>query len=119
MKSDVRDRVDISDPRLGRFSPSERRAILVHKYFMGTRLGYDPGLTAAIEDWESRHARIWREAKMQSDLQEQLREIERHKYFLSETAGHDVGWEFAIRDWMVKYAGTWRNCWEQTYESGG
>lgn len=119
MRSHVTDYAELSDARLSRFAPSERRAILVHKYFMGTTLGYDPGLELAIADWEKHHARIWREAKMQSDVQEQLKEIEKHKYILSQRAGCDVGWEFAIRDWMGKFAHTWRECWEQRPESGG
>jgi len=110
--------VVLSDPRLQQYAPSERRAILVHKYLLGTRLGFDPGLGRAIEDWEEHHARDWRERKMRSDVEEQLREIERHKYHLSEEAGYDVGWEFAIHDWMQKHADSWREHWEQHSASG-
>lgn len=112
------DRDLLSDPLLHSFPPSERRAILVHKYFLGIENGSDPGLAHAVASWERKHARAWRETKMESDFQAQLCEIEKHRHYLSEGAGHDVGWEFALRDWMREHAHGWREWWEQQRESG-
>ncbi|MEW6357945.1 MAG: DUF4032 domain-containing protein [Planctomycetota bacterium] len=108
----------LSDPLLERFPPSERRAILVHKYLLGVQLGADPGLSVTIESWEKNYARSWREAKIRADLEAQLHEIEKHKYFLSQRAGRDIGWEYAIRDWMRAHASGWREWREKQPESG-
>ncbi|NOZ20391.1 MAG: hypothetical protein GXP25_04800 [Planctomycetes bacterium] len=108
----------LSDPLLDRFPPSERRAILVHKYFLGIELAVDPGLPAAIKSWEKSYAQAWRERKMEADIKAQFREIEKHKYWLSEKAGGDVGWEYAVRDWIGAHASGWREWREQQPESG-
>lgn len=100
------------DPLLKRYSLSERRAILVHRYFLGIELKREPSLEDAIASWEARFARPWRREKALRDLAAQLREIERHKYHLSEKAGRDVGWEAAAADWVQTHASDWRDWWE-------
>ncbi len=104
----------ISDlPRdLRRYSPSEQRAILVHRYFLGIEHGREPTITETIASWETRFARQWRRKKAARDLGAQLKEIERHKYHLSEKAGKDVGWETAAKDWISHHASAWREWWE-------
>jgi hypothetical protein len=101
------------DLLLKRYSLSERRAILVHRYFLGIELKREPSLEDTIASWEGRFARSWRREKALRDVAAQLREIERHKYHLSEKAGRDVGWEAAAEDWVVTHAGGWREWWER------
>ncbi len=100
------------------YSPSEQRAILVHRYFLGLEYKKEPSIRDTIESWESRFAPAWRKEKAMRDLNAQLREIERHKYYLSEKAGEDVGWEAAAKDWIQTHAGAWRGWWENRPDSG-
>ena len=99
--------------QLSDYSPSEQRAIRVHRYYLGIEYRREPSIQETIQSWENRFARSWRRQKSLRDLQAQLREIERHKYFLSKTAGHDVGWEAAAKDWIGSHAGAWREWWEK------
>jgi len=103
---------DLVDPLLKCFSLSERRAILVHRYYLGLELKKEPPLSSAIESWETHFARPWRRQKALRDVAAQLAEIERHKYFLSQKAGRDVGWETAAADWIQSHACAWREWWE-------
>jgi hypothetical protein len=108
----------LEDPLLGNYPPSERRAILVHRYFLGIEWGYDPGTEAAVASWEAHVASIWRRTKLRRDTQEQLRHIARHQAFLSEAQGRAIDWNEAAADWARKHAAAWRESWEQTPEAG-
>ena len=108
----------LNDPLLRDYCPSERRAILVHRYFLGLEIERSPGLAEAIDSWEQRVAKGWRREKMRRDAEAQLFEIEKHKYFLSKQAGCDVGWDVAAHDWITQHAPAWRAWWEKLPESG-
>jgi hypothetical protein len=103
---------ELSDPILTHYSPSERRAILVHRYFLGIEMRRQPSLSDTVRSWETTFARPWRRQKALRDVAAQLREIEHHKYHLSEKAGRDIGWEAAAVDWIQTHACAWRNWWE-------
>ncbi len=94
------------------YMPSERRALLNHKYFLGIERGYDPPITEAIESWESRFARDWRTRKMRRDAEVQIREIERYRQRLSAERGVDVSFHEAARLWVDKCECAWRLRWE-------
>jgi hypothetical protein len=108
----------LEDPLLANYPPSERRAILVHRYFLGIEWGYDPGTEAAVASWEAHVALTWRRTKLRRDTQEQFRQIEHHRAFLSETQGRNVDWNEAATDWARNHAAAWREHWEQTPEAG-
>ena len=93
---------------LGPYGVSERRAILVHKYYLGTQLGYDPGLGQAVTSWESRVAGHWRRERQIADCQAQLSEIERHREMLIRQRRADISMEEAGRDWILRFAAEWR-----------
>lgn len=107
---------ELDDPLLRPYPPSERRAIVVHKYFLGLDSDRDPGLATAIESWEQRHARDWRRRKKRREVEAQIAEIEKHKFYMSRRAGRDVGWEAAARDWISKHAAAWRSWWEGLFD---
>src|SRR5262245_56502161 len=69
---------DLCDPVLDHYSPSERRAILVHRYFLGIELRQQPSLADTVRSWETSFARPWRREKALRDVAAQLREIEQH-----------------------------------------
>ncbi len=113
------DRASVELPKeLSEYPPSEQRAILVHRYFLGIERKREPSIGDTIASWESRYARKWRREKAIRDLAAQLREIERHKYHLSQKAGRDVGWEAAAKDWIATHASAWREWWERQADSG-
>ncbi len=112
------DHPDYEDPLLARYLPSERRAILVHRYFLGIEYGLDPGLPAAIASWEGGVAADWRRKKMHADRVAQMTEVSRHRSQLSSTNGRDVGWEEALWDWVQHHAESWRHRWEATPAAG-
>ena len=95
-----------------RFLKAEFQAILVHKYYLSEKAGYDVGMGAAIADWQEKHAAAWRHARLRRELKEQLREIEQHKWIESEKAGRDLG-DQAVIDWVQRYAERWRRHWEE------
>jgi len=97
---------------LGDYSPSEQRAILVHRYFLGIERKREPSIADTIQSWESRFAQAWRRKKALLDVRAQLKEIERHKYLMSEHAKRDIGWEEAAKDWIQTHASAWRQWWE-------
>lgn len=103
---------ELTDPLLKRYCPSEARAILIHRYYLGLELKREPTLEDTIASWEARFARPWRREKALCDVAAQIREIERHKYHMSEQAGQDVGFETAAADWIRSHAKTWRDWWE-------
>jgi hypothetical protein len=108
----------LCNPLLAGYWPSERRAILVHRFFLSMEQKREVPLEESIQSWEQGPAKQWRSDKMRRDGREQLREIERHKYHLSQSAGYDVGWERAAQDWVEKHAAAWRSWWEGTPEAG-
>ena len=103
---------DLNDPLLVDYPPSERRAILVHRYYLGIELKKEPALSVAIRSWEDNHARPWRRKKTRNDVKAQLKEIQRHKDYLSQKTGEEVGWEEAASDWIRCHAEEWRDWWE-------
>ncbi|UCG15653.1 MAG: hypothetical protein JSV19_10205 [Phycisphaerales bacterium] len=112
------DHPDSNDPLLAKYLPSERRAILVHRYFLGIERQCDPGLPAAIESWEAGVAVVWRQKKMHGDRVAQMSEIDRHRSFLSSVRGREVGWDEAVSDWVRKHAEDWRRSWEESPAAG-
>jgi hypothetical protein len=100
-------------PLLAQYFPSERRAIVVHWFFLCADENRRVPGSEAIGRWEGGPAKSWRKRKFWEDMHVQLNEIDRHKYLLSEKAGRDVGWEFAAEDWIRKYSADWRAWWEQ------
>ena len=108
----------VDDPRLASYWPSERRAIIVHKYFLGVERGYGPTLEEAIASWEERHAHTWRCEKMRRDAEAQLALIERHREQLAREANRPVSFAEAARDWVQCHERAWRTAWEQSAVSG-
>ncbi len=109
---------DFQNPALSRYLPSERRAILVHRYFLGIERGADPGLVAAIESWESGVADEWRRKKMHADRVAQMTEIDRYRSELSAIQGREVDWNEAVWHWAQHRAEQWRQSWERTVAAG-
>lgn len=106
---------ELSSPLLAAYRLSERRAILVHKYFLGIDLGYDPGIEAAIASWESRFAEQWRRQRQLDDCQAQMEEIVDHRRRLSMICRREVSWEEAAHDWVHHHADQWRRQREQRF----
>ena len=46
----------MEDPILRGYPMLERKAILVHKYFLGLEMHQDPGVERAMRSWEIRYA---------------------------------------------------------------
>lgn len=109
---------DFQNPALSRYLPSERRAILVHRYFLGIEQGADPGLAVAIQSWEAGVADDWRRKKMHLDRLAQMTEIDRHRSELSTARGRSVDWNEAVWDWVQHHAEEWRQGWERTVAAG-
>ena len=100
------------------YRPSENRAILVHKYYLGIELGYDPSVEEATESWERNHALNWRNAKMRRDVEAQIREIDSHRDQLSKERGSEIAWEHAAKEWVSTREAQWREQWESTVSAG-
>lgn len=115
---ELRDIELLSHSLLKKYWFSERRAILVHRFYRSLELKREASLEETVRSWESGICIVWRRDKMRRDGQEQLKEIERHKYFLSQRLGYDVGWEVAAKDWIENHAAAWREWWEEQPESG-
>jgi hypothetical protein len=92
---------------LNDFPSSERYALLVHKWFLSERAGHDVGEALAIHDWLKHYAASWRKHRLEAELKEQRREMEKHRWIESEKACRDLGSE-AYRDWILRYAAAWR-----------
>jgi len=105
------------DRLLGCYQPSECRAILVHKYFLGIERGYDPPLPEVLESWEHHHAMRWRTEKMRRDARIQIREIENHRRHLSHQQGAPVDFRTAARDWVDNHEERWRADWERSADA--
>lgn len=108
----------MSHSLLAKYWPSERRAILVHRFFLSISLDRQAPLEETLRSWESGVCIPWRRDKMRRDSQQQLKQIEEHKYHMSQKAGHDVGWEVAATEWVEHHAAAWREWWETQPESG-
>ena len=103
---------------LVRYWPSERRAILAHRFFLSVEIKREATLEESVGSWESGACMAWRRDKMRRDGLQQLREIERHKYLVSQRLGYDIGAEAAAKDWIENHAAAWREWWELQPESG-
>lgn len=90
------------------FPRAERRAVLVHKWFLSERAGYDVGEEFAIRDWLKNFAAEWRHARLEVELKHQRREMEKHRWIESKKARRDLGAE-AYNDWILRYAAAWRD----------
>lgn len=108
----------LNDPLLAKYWPSERRAILAHRFFLSLDLKREATLQETLRSWEAGACVPWRRDKMRRDGQQQIREIERHKYLVSQKLGYDVGAETAATDWIEHHAAAWREWWEMQPESG-
>ncbi len=106
------------DVDLSVYRPSERRAILDHKYYLGIELGYDPSLCEVIRSWEENYACEWRRKKMRRDAEVQVKEIQRCKDELSRQWGRSVEFTEAIRVWLDEHEAEWRRRWESSPCSG-
>lgn len=100
------------------YLPSEVRALLEHKYFLGIERGYDPPIEEVIASWESRFATDWRAKKMRRDAEVQVREIESYRQLLATERGAAVTFREAARIWVDKCECEWRRCWEASTASG-
>lgn len=105
-------------PKLSSYWPSEQRAIIVHKYFLGIERGCDPSIEEAIESWEERHAHQWRCEKMRRDAEAQLAQIDAHQERMSKSQNRPVSFSEAARDWVHNHESNWRSSWEQTEHAG-
>ena len=99
---------ELAHPLLAGYDLPERKAILVHKYYLGLEMRNDPGLDCAIRSWETRYAALWRRQRHLCDCQEQIAEIEIHRTRMIELLGEPVSWEVAAHDWISQYAASWR-----------
>ncbi len=103
---------------LNQYRPSEYRAILVHKYYLGIERGYDPSFEEAIESWEQNHADDWRQQKMRRDVQAQIGEIDAYRDRVSKERGVTVQWEDAAKEWVNTREAKWRDQWEASSYAG-
>jgi hypothetical protein len=117
-QSELREIELLSHPLLVKYWPSERRAILAHRFFLSVEIKREASLDECVKSWESGACGPWRRDKMRRDGQQQLKEIERHKYLVSQKLGYDIGAEAAAKDWIENHAGPWREWWELQPESG-
>lgn len=98
--------------------PSEIRAVMEHKYFLGIELGFDPPMEMVIASWESRFACDWRARKMRKDAEVQVREIEAYRAKLSTEKGTPVTFRDAARLWVDRCECDWRKSWESSGQAG-
>lgn len=95
-----------TDSMLDGFSPCERHAILVHKYFLGIEWGRDPGLEEAIQHWKQYYERAWLDRVHRRAIDEQINAIRAHQI------EQNSDFETAAQEWIGKYATEWRQWWE-------
>lgn len=96
---------------LEELSFEEINSILVHKWLLSEKAGYDVGMEYAKNDFFNKHSSKWRQQKIKEDVAAQKHEILVHKWYLSEKFGYDVGIEKAAFDWInCGFAEHWRNC---------
>ncbi len=101
-----------------KYRPSEYRAILVHKYYLGIERGYDPTFEEVVESWEASHADDWRSRKMRRDVEAQIKEIEAYRTKISKERAVDVDWKDAAKEWVNTREAKWRDQWEATSYAG-
>jgi hypothetical protein len=99
---------DLANPLLADYDLAERKAILVHKYFLGIEMHSDPGLANAVQSWEASYAMLWRRQTHLCDCMDQIAEIELHRTRLMDALGRNISWETAAHDWITRYAADWR-----------
>jgi hypothetical protein len=105
-------------PLLKTYWPSERRAIVVHKFFLSIELQREATIEEAIKSWETGVCEPWRRDKLRRDCNAQIEEIEKHKYYMSQRLGQDVGWDTAAEDWVASHAAAWRE-WGEMQSGAG
>jgi hypothetical protein len=105
---------DLNSPLLAGYDLAERKAILVHKYFLGIEHRCDPGLGNAVASWEDHYAALWRKQTHLSDCMDQIAEIELHRSGMISMLGQPVSWEAAAHDWITRFAAQWRQGRQQT-----
>ncbi|GJM24096.1 MAG: hypothetical protein DHS20C16_05110 [Phycisphaerae bacterium] len=103
---------------VSQYRPSEYRAILVHKYYLGIEWNCDPTFEEAVDSWESNHADGWRNQKMRRDVQAQIGEIDAYRDRISKERGAEVSWEDAAKEWVSTREEKWRDQWEATSYAG-
>jgi hypothetical protein len=109
-KNDKKDQKEEKIPSLDELSFDEINAILLHKWYLSEKAGYDVGMEYAKNDFFKNHSKEWRAKKMKEDIEKQKEEIIKHKWYLSEKCGCDVGFTKAAMDWIESgYAEHWRN----------
>lgn len=108
----------LQHPLVRPFWPSERRAMLVHRFFLSMELRRQAAVEEVVASWERGAGSDWRRAKMRRDCEAQSREILVHKWHMSQTLGRDVGEDVAAKDWIDRHAKAWREWWEGLPESG-
>ena len=96
-------------PILSGYPVVERKAIFVHKYYLGLEMHDDPGVERAVASWETCFAIGWRRQQHLEACQEQIAEIEIHRNELAQQTGTAIPWEMAARDWIARYAADWRS----------
>jgi len=97
---------------LAGYLPSEVRALMEHKYFLGIERGYDPPLAEVIASWEARYASAWRCQKMRRDAEAQVREIEAFREKLATQRGCPITFRDAAKVWVEECESEWRRRWE-------
>jgi hypothetical protein len=100
------------------YLPSEVRALMEHKYFLGIERGYDPPIEEVIVSWETRFARDWRARKMRRDAEAQVREIDAYRERLIAERGTSVTFREAAHAWVDECECQWRESWEASTASG-
>jgi len=93
---------------------AERRAINKHKYTMSEQYGCEVGFDEAMQDWNEKCAKTWRENRLRKMLYSQREEINRFKWIASELAGEDLG-RSAVEEWIHKHGPGWRFNWEEAH----
>ena len=110
--------VSVMEPSLEGYRPSEVRALMEHKYFLGIERGYDPPIEEVIASWEARYAMDWRCKKMRHDAEVQVREIQAFQDRMSAERGKPVTFREAARQWVEQCECEWRRNWEACRSSG-
>ncbi len=89
-------------------TPSELKAIEIHKYYLSEKEGREVPLEEAIVDFLINYETDFLRLKQVEDLQEQNHEILKYKWIESEKEGHDIGTQRAAEEWIRKYGSLWR-----------
>jgi hypothetical protein len=110
--------VDSVECSLEGYRPSEVRALMEHKYFLGIERGYDPSIEEVIASWEARYASDWRAKKMRHDAEVQVREIQDFQARLASERGQSVTFREAAQQWVEQCECEWRRNWEAGRSSG-